>query len=254
MRSWSLARRVLVVQWVALAVLTVAAGVFTYLQTRSVIFERTMAATTQIARLGADDPRVAAAYASADPSTGLQPLTERIMADSGMDFATFISRDGTRLSYQRPGYVGTPYSGTLEPVWRGEIVTETSTTATAGESVRSVVPVYASSESGGQRVIGALTVGKQVEALEVMAASNLPQVFFTSLAFAAVLGVGSWWGSRYLRRATAGLGPEALARHFAVADAALLSVDEGIVLADAEGRVIFHNRAADALLGLSETA
>ncbi|WP_394160520.1 sensor histidine kinase [Galactobacter valiniphilus] len=250
MRSWSLARRVLVVQWIALAALTIAAGVSTYLQTRSVIFERTTAATTQLARLGADDPRVAAAYASADPTAGLQPLTDRIIADSGMDFATFISREGLRLSYHRPGYVGTPYSGTLAPVWNGETVTEVSTTATAGESTRSVVPIYATGPDGERTIVGALTVGKQVKALEVMAASDLPNVLITSLAFAVVLGLGSWWGSRYLQRATAGLGPEALSRHFAVADAALLSVDEGILLADSSGRIVFHNRAADALLGL----
>ncbi|MDR2254560.1 MAG: GHKL domain-containing protein [Arthrobacter sp.] len=250
MRGWSLARRVLVVQWVALAALTLAAGVSTYLQTRSVIFERTTAATTQLARLGADDPRVADAYASADPTAGLQPLSDRIMADSDMDFATFISRDGLRLSYHRPGYVGTPYSGTLEPVWRGETVTEVSSTATAGESARSVVPVYGTGPDGERAIVGALTVGKQVRALEVMAASDLPNVLITSLAFALVLGAGSWWGSRYLRKVTAGLGPEALSRHFAVADAALLSVDEGILLADTGGRIVFHNRAADALLGL----
>lgn len=248
MRSWSLARRVLVVQWIALAVLTVAAAAATYWQTRAVVHERTADAAVQVATVVADDPRVAAAFAAPDPSRALQPLADRVMADTEMDFSTFIARDASRLTYHRAGLVGTPYTGTLAPVWKGEVVTETSSTATAGRSVRAVVPVRAA--DGAQRVVGALTVGRQVTDLDVIAASSLSTVLSASLLFALVLGLGSWWGSRYLSRATAGLGPEALSRRFEVADTALLSVDEGIVMADHRGRIVFHNRAADDLLRL----
>lgn len=244
-RSWSLARRLLVAQWALLTLITSFAVIGSFLQTRDAAFRSESASSLAVAQLAADDPRVAAAYRSADPGAQLQPISARIMTQTGSAFATFLDREGTRLTYHRPGYEGTHYSGTITEALAGRGFTETSSTATAGLSVRAVVPVF---DEG--RVVGALTVGTEVGAVSVLAASGVPLTLGIAACLALVMGFLSWWAARYLRRVTAGLGPEALARHFAVADAALLSVDEGIVISDAHGRIVFHNRAADALLHL----
>lgn len=245
-RRWSLARRVLLTQWVALIVVTVIAVIGSYLQTRSTVFRNEGQNLVATATLAADDPRVAAGFASDDPTAALQPLSAGVMADTDVDFATFMEPTGRRLTYHRPGYVGTHYSGTLAPALRGEGFTETSSTATAGLSVRAVVPV----RDGSGAVIGALTIGRTVGAVQLVAASGVPVALLVAAALALVLGALTLLQGRYLRRVTNGLGPEDMARHFAVADAALVSLDEGIVITDTAGRVVFHNRAADTLLHL----
>lgn len=245
MRSWSLARRLLVAQWALLVLITSLAVIGSFLQTREAAFSSESSSSLAVAQLAADDPRVAAAYRSGDPGEALRPLSERIMSQTGASFATFLDPHGTRLTYHRPGYEGTHYSGSIQQALAGHGFTETSSTATAGLSVRAVVPVL-----DGERVVGVLTVGTEVGAVSLLAAAGVPLTLSIAAVIAVLLGALSWWGARYLRRVTAGLGPEALARNFAVADAALLSVDEGIVISDPAGRIVFHNRAADALLGL----
>lgn len=245
MRTWSLARRLLVAQCIVLAFVTAIAVIGSFLLTRQTAFKAKSESMLAIGRLAVDDPRVIEAYRSTDPGPELQQLSNRIMSDTESDFATFLTVEGYRLTYHRSGYVGTHYSGEIGPALRGEAFTETSSTATAGLSVRSVVPVL---DRG--RVVGVFTVGVEVGAVGLLAASGLPLTLTVAALVGGLLGLLSWWGARYLRRVTAGLGPEALARHFAVADAALLSVDEGIVITDESGRIVFHNRAADALLNL----
>jgi sensor histidine kinase regulating citrate/malate metabolism len=154
---------------------------------------------------------------------------------------------GIRLTYHRPGYVGTHYSGRVAPALkRGTGFTETSATATAGMSVRAVVPV----KNADGDVVGALTVGRTVGAVQLIAASTVPLTLIVAGGIATLLAVVTWFEARYLRRVTRGLGPEQMAQRFAAADAALVTVDEGIVITDQRGRILFHNRAADALLGL----
>jgi two-component system CitB family sensor kinase len=240
----------LLAQWIVLALAAAVAVGGSYLQTRSTVFRSESDALQSLATLTADEPDVRRAYANAAPeerTEALSPISERVMADTGTDFATFMDAQGKRLTYHRPGYVGTTYSGRLGPALEeGRGFTETSSTATAGMSVRAVVPVK---DANGD-VVGALTVGRTVGALQLVAASTVPLTLTVVLGIAALLAVVTWWESRYLRRVTRGLGPEQMAQRFAAADAALVTVDEGIIITNADGRIVFHNRAADALLGL----
>lgn len=249
-RSWSLAQRVLLVQWIVLLVATTVAVVGSYAQTRATVFRNEGSNLVSIATLAVDEEEVTRAYSDQDSAArtkALSPVSKRIMEDTGSDFATFMNEHGDRLTYHRPGYVGTHYPGTLAPALEeGRGFTETSATATAGLSVRAVVPV----KDQDSRVVGALTVGRTVNAVQLVAASKVPLTLAVALGIAALLGVVSWYQSRYLRRVTQGLGPEQLGQQFAAADAALTTVDEGIVITDGTGHVVFHNRAADALLGL----
>ncbi|WP_291279747.1 ATP-binding protein, partial [Galactobacter sp.] len=250
-RTWSLARRVLLAQWIVLVIAAIVAIGGSYLQTRSTVFRSEGDSLKSIGTLAADEPEVRRAYAEADPETrtkGLSVVSRRVMADTGTDFATFLDTDGVRLTYHRPGYVGTKYSGRLAPALKqGKGFTETSSTATAGLSVRAVVPVR---DADGE-VVGALTVGRTVGALQLVAASTVPLTLAVVLGIAALLAVVTWWEARYLRRVTQGLGPEQMSQRFAAADAALVTVDEGIIITNADGLIVFHNRAADALLKLS---
>ncbi|MGO2633300.1 MAG: ATP-binding protein [Galactobacter sp.] len=249
-RTWSLARRVLLAQWIVLVIAAAVAVGGTYLQTRATVFSSEGDSLKSLATLAADEPEVRQAYAHTDPDArtlGLTQVSQRIMEDTGTEFATFIDLDGMRLTYHRPGYVGTQYSGRLAPALKeGKGFTETSSTATAGMSVRAVVPVR---DADGE-VVGALTVGRTVGTLQLVAASTVPLTLTVVLGIAALLALVTWWEARYLRRVTQSLGPEQMAQRFAAADAALVTVDEGIIITNADGLVVFHNRAADALLHL----
>ena len=75
-----------------------------------------------------------------------------------------------------------------------------------------------------------------------------------ALGALAVGFLGSLLIARWVRRQTLGMGPRELASLFTYYDAVLASVHEGMVLLDADGRIVSVNAEGRRLLGLSDEA
>lgn len=259
--SWSLARRILVLQAVVLVGLVAVALALLLWDANQEAERATGDRVTAIAETVAADPSVRAqilgqaggSASEADritgPSAVLEPYAEQVRADTGTDFVVVMWPDGTRITHPDPAQVGRQYLGTRDAALAGGIGVETYP-GTLGPSVRAIVPITG---ADGQ-VQGMVAVGVTVERVDALTARRL----WLLAAFAGgaiVVGVvGSLLIAGWVKRQTLGLGPRELARTFTYYDAVLASVHEGMLLLDRDGRIASVNAQGQRLLGLDRTA
>ncbi|TDP42234.1 ATP-binding protein [Nocardia ignorata] len=169
-------------------------------------------------------PSTLAAVSSPYPSGLLQPTTERIRADTGMDFIVVMAPDRTRYTHTNPEMIGKPFSGSIDQALAGQTFTETFT-GTLGPSIRAVTPVY---DRG--RVVALVSAGVTRARIGTQVASQLPLILGVSAAGLALAAFSSFLLSRRLRRQTHGLAPDELRALYEHHDAVLHSVHEGLVV------------------------
>lgn len=252
--SWSLARRILVLQAVVLVGLVAVALALLLWDANQEAERATGDRVTAIAETVAADPSVRQqiqdrAGGTTGPSAVLEPYAEQVRANTGTDFVVIMWPDGTRLTHPDPNQIGKQYLGTRDVALAGGIGVETYV-GTLGPSVRAIVPI---TDAGGQ-VQGMVAVGVTVERVDSLTARRL----WLLAAFAAgaiIVGViGSVLIARWVKRQTLGLGPRELARTFTYYDAVLASVHEGMLMLDRNGRIVSINAQAQRLLGLDRSA
>jgi sensor histidine kinase regulating citrate/malate metabolism len=193
----------------------------------------------------ADNPFVVESVASDDPTSLLEPYAVDLMRDTQTDFITIMTPDRTRLTHPDPAEIGKPFLGTVTPALRGQSFTETYT-GTLGPSVRAVVPI----EDAAGDVVAIVAAGVTVDNISAALGDRLAVVLVTAVLTLLLGAVAAWLLSRYLRRVTWGRGPEEMARMFAYYEGVLHSVREGLVLVDADGRLLLYNDQAAEFLGL----
>ena len=245
-RRWSLARQLLLVQLAGLAVLVAVGGGLAYLDVSRAADDRARGEVIAVARTIADAPGVVAALSTPDPSARLQPFAEQVRADTGVDFVTIMNLAGIRFTHPNPEMIGGEFLGNTDAARRGEVLTETYT-GTLGPSMRAVVPVF----DAGRQVVALVAVGIKITAISAALAERLLPLFIAAAAMLAVGGVGSFMISARLRRQTRGLAPAELSSVFASYEATLHAVREGLLLVDAQSRVVLCNDGARELLGLT---
>jgi sensor histidine kinase regulating citrate/malate metabolism len=245
-RDWSLASQLLALQTLIIMVVLVGAGVAALANATSANDAAARDEVLRVARAIAADPVVRDGLATPDPTATLQPVAERLRAETGTDFVVIMTTDGIRFTHPNPAEIGGRFRGTIAPAGRGEPVTETFT-GTLGPSVRAVVPIV----DGGD-VRGLVAVGHTVEGVSREMTQLLPILFGATAVALVLAGAGSWAVSRWLRRTTHDLGPEELSRMHGYYDAVLHAVREGLVLLDREGRLRLLNDEARRLLALTD--
>ena len=242
----SLARQLFALQVVvALVVVAVGAGL-AYADARRDSLRETEQRVLAVARSVADSGAVSAALAAPAPSEVLQPVAERVRADTGVDFVGVMSPDRTRYTHPDPSLIGGTFVGTVGPALDGGQVLETFT-GSLGPSVRAVVPVVQD-----DRVVALVSVGVTRTRVGDELLRQLPGVAFVSLLALALAALGAGLVSRRLRRQTLGLEPAEITRMYEAHDAVLHAVREGLVVLDEQRRLQLANDEATRLLGLPE--
>lgn len=245
----SLARRFLLLQLAVVALVTVAVSLVLFAQERDAVQERARAVTRAVATALADDPYVLEAAGTPDPHPALQPLTDRLLEDTDLDFVTIMAPDGTRWTHPWPSSVGDPYRGDRSHALAGEVWTSTER-GNLGPSVRTIAPVR--DEDG--TVVALVATGVLLEALSQQALAQLPAVLLVGLVLLAASTTVAALAARYLGRVTHGWGPEELAQVHALHDAVLNEATEGLLLVDPAGTVPVLNARARELLGIRPEA
>src|SRR5690606_38183889 len=246
-RPWSVARQLLVLLLVMVAVLVGAGVALAYLEASRATEDSAREESTSVAIAVAQSPDVAEAFRSENPSARLQPLAEKVRANTGVDFITIMAPDGTRYSHPNPKQIGGKFLGNRGPALRGQVFTETYT-GTLGPSIRAVVPVYDRAE-----IVGLVSVGITLEAITAELNERLWPLALTAAAVLAVGVIGAWLLSSRLRKQTHGFGPAELARMLSYHEAILHAVRGGLIPVDADGRVGLCNDGARPLLRLPTT-
>lgn len=246
MRSWSLARQLFALQAVVIAIVMTGVTVAAYFQLDITNTDATGREMLAAAHTLAADPTVLAALDDPDPSLVLQPLAERVRADTATDFVVVMTTAGIRYSHPTVSEIGRTFQGTIAPSARGVSITETYP-GTLGPSVRAVVPVF-----DGGRVVALVSVGRTVTAVSRDLLPLVGQILAAALAALVLAAAGSWLVSRWVRRSTHDLGPAELVRMYEYYDAVLHAVREGLILLDREGRMQLVNDEARRLLTLPD--
>ncbi|PPK66797.1 sensor histidine kinase [Actinokineospora auranticolor] len=245
---WSVARQLLVLQVVIVGVLVAAGAALAWVD----VTERTEAATaadaTVLARAVADAPSVVAAVTGPDPTAVLQPYTERLRADTGIDFVTIMDTAGTRYTHPNPAMIGGRFLGNTAEALAGRAFTETYT-GTLGPSVRAVVPVF-----DGPRVVALVSAGVTLATISQRVGDRVLWLFGAAGVALLLGGLGAALVARRLRRQTGGMAPGELSRVLGHHEAILHAVREGLVLIDQRGRVTLCNDGGRVLLDLPPAA
>lgn len=204
-----------------------------------------------VARTLADDPALAAALRTPEPSTEIQPLAEAVRRDAGVDFITVMSVDRIRYSHPDPANIGRRFVGDVGDAPRGGVLTQ-QYAGTLGPSMRAVVPVRADARAGTGDVVALVAVGITLERIDRALRDDLLPVGLAGLAVLAVGLTGSWLVGRRLRRQTHGMGEREITRMYEYYAAVLHAVREGLVLLDGDGVVQLVNDEARRLLTLPD--
>lgn len=244
-RGSSIAARLFVLQVAFIAVLTTVATIWLFADARSDVDAEAASKSLTVATSIADNPFVLESVSSDDPTGLLEPYAVDLMRDTQTDFITIMTPDRTRLTHPDPAEIGKPFLGTVTPALRGESFTETYT-GTLGPSVRAVVPI----EDTAGDVVAIVAAGVTVDNISAALGDRLAVVLVTAVLTLLLGAVAAGLLSRYLRRVTWGRGPEEMARMFAYYEGVLHSVREGLVLVDADGRLLLYNDQAAEFLGL----
>ncbi|MGW7328079.1 SpoIIE family protein phosphatase [Streptomyces sp. NPDC054840] len=190
-------------------------------------------------------PGIAAALISADPTAVLQPLAEAARRGSGLDFIAVMNTDGVRYTDSRPELIGRRATGDLSRALAGHAFTETFR-GEPSDAVRAVVPI----RNADGVVIGLVGTGIDVENVSQVVEGQLP-LLLGAAAGALLLGTsGAALVSGRLRRQTRGLGAAEMSRINEHHEAVLHAVREGVVIIDADQRLVLANDEARRLLGL----
>ncbi|WP_406239838.1 ATP-binding protein [Nocardia sp. NBC_01009] len=179
---------------------------------------------TDVAVAVAQAPSTLAAVHSPDPTALLQPVTERIRRDTGMDFIVVMAPDRTRFTHTTPERIGQPFSGNIDRALAGQTFTETYA-GTLGPSIRAVTPIY---DDG--RVVALVSAGVTRARIGDQVATQLPVILGVAFAGLVVAAAGSFLLSRRIRRQTHGLAPDELRAMYEQHDAVLHSIHEGLVV------------------------
>ncbi|MEU5012992.1 SpoIIE family protein phosphatase [Streptomyces sp. NPDC021749] len=182
-------------------------------------------------------------------SAVLQPLTEDARKRGGVDFIVVMDRNGIRYTHPIPSRIGKKFVGTIKPSLAGRTTIE-SVYGPLGHEVQATVPV----RDAKGRVVALVSSGMRVSRVSSAVDRQLPVVLGAGGAALALTTAGTALVSRRLRRQTRGLGPAEMTRMYEHHDAVLHAVREGVLILDADGRVLLANDEARKLLGLPADA
>ncbi|MFE6685929.1 ATP-binding protein [Streptomyces sp. NPDC057743] len=247
----SLAGQLFAMQVVLVAAVVLGCVVFAYVSAGRQAEETARRQATAASTAVADSPAVVAAARTKDPTAALQPYSERLRRDAGVDFVVVMAPDGTRWTHPDPSVIGGKYLGHIGPALRGEVFPETHQ-GVLGPSVRVVAPVR-DPERGG-RITALVSSGITIATIGEQLRDQVLALVGVAAAALALGGAGTYVINARLRRHTHGMNTAELSRMYDYHEAALHAVREGLLMVDGDDQVALINDGGRELLGLTGDA
>ncbi|QLH25829.1 SpoIIE family protein phosphatase [Streptomyces sp. Rer75] len=248
-RAPSLAGQAFILQVLLTLVLVSLAVAALVLEARSNATGEARQRSLAVARTFAEGPGVARAMAGDHPTALLQPRAEEVRRRTGVDSVVVFDRRGMRLTHPETALIGKRIVGPASVV-RDELAGKTvarTFRASQGPSVISAVPITTADGA----LAGGVSVGVRIDSVNAEVHRQLPLLLGAGGGALALATAGTALTSRRLRRQTHGLGPAEMTRMYAHHDAVLHSVREGVLIMDADGRLLLVNDEARRLLQLT---
>ncbi|MGW1033122.1 SpoIIE family protein phosphatase [Streptomyces antibioticus] len=244
-RPRSVAGQVFLLQLVVVLLLIATAVTVLVIQDRSRAIQEAGDRSLVAAESFANAPGTAEAMQSDDPTAALQPHAEAVRKKTGVDYVVALSPYGFRWTHPDPDQIGKHVSTSYGEALEGE-PHQTTFDSSLGKAVDSTVAVF--DEKGD--AVGLVTVGVTVDKVTSVVQHQLPVIFAAGGVALLLAAGGSALVSGRLRRQTRGLGPVEMTRMYEHNDAVLHAVREGVIILDADGRLLLVNDEARRLLAL----
>lgn len=245
----TVAGQVFLLQAAVVVLLAAGAVLALVLQSRHDVDREARTLSVGVAETFAHSLGLREALKAPDPSKILQPLTEEMRKRAGVDFIVVMDTSGIRYTHPQPERIGKRFVGTIEPSLAGRVHTE-SVRGPLGQEIQAVVPVT----SADGKVVALVSAGLTVENVTGVVDRQLPVILGVSAAGLGLATVGTALITRRLQRQTHGLGPLEMTRMYEHHDAVLHAVREGVLITDADGRLVLANDEARRLLALPADA
>jgi two-component system CitB family sensor kinase len=245
---WSLARELLVLQLIVVALITAIGAVVTVRIAQQKTVSEDRQRVLDVAQSLAGSPGLANILVQPSPSRTLEPLAQSLQRRLHVAWIVVMSPEGIRYTHPNPKLIGKHFIGHISPAVHGRAFTE-EYTGTLGPSVRAVAPVLR-----GGHVAGLVAVGILEQTISDQLARQLPKLLALALA-ALTVGVGlTLLVIRRVKRQTLGLEPREITRLYEHDQAVLHAIREGVLVLDRAGRVLMVNDEARRLLELPDDA
>ncbi|OQR66089.1 histidine kinase [Streptomyces maremycinicus] len=194
----------------------------------------------------------AAALASPDPTAKLQPsYTTWPGQPENIGFLFVADRNGYIVASPDTSLIGRRINvqADLDALREGKTVT-----GDVRSEGRSVIRTFAPVLNDQRTVVGGVVVGVTVASVGEATMDRVPVVVAVAAGAVAISTIGAVAVGGRLLRQTRGLGPAEITRLYVHHDAVLRAAREGVVIVDAEHRLLLANEEARRLLELSPRA
>ncbi|MFD1954531.1 ATP-binding protein [Paenibacillus thailandensis] len=198
-----------------------------------------------VAKMTAQDPRIAAAFEAPDPSAVIQPIAEAIRKETGASYVVVGNKEGIRYSHPDPARIGKKMEGgDNAPVLKGESIISEAV-GSLGPSLRGKTPV----RNGEGEIVGIVSVGFLVQTVHDLGRSYQSSLYGVAILLVVLGCAGAYLIARRVKTLILGLEPEQISFLYRQREAAFESIRDAIVAVDMQQQVINMNKRARELLG-----
>lgn len=193
-------------------------------------------------------PEISAAFESEDPSAIIQPIVQKIQAETDAEFIVVGNEKEIRYAHPNPERIGHKMIGedNDRALIDGESYTSKSI-GSLGSSLRAKSPVYLDDE-----IVGVVSVGFLVDSIESIIWEYSREIWLVLLAISTAAIIGAVLIANYIKKVLFGLEPEEISHLLFQKETILHSIHEGIIAVNKEGHITMVNSAAMKLLTGSE--
>ena len=189
-------------------------------------------------------PEISQAFESNNPSAIIQPIVQKIQAQTDAEFIVVGNQQEIRYAHPTPDRIGEKMIGedNERALRYGESYTSKST-GSLGNSLRAKAPVYLNGE-----IVGVVSVGFLVDSIETIIWGYSKEIWLVLLGVCTAAIIGAVLIANYIKNVLFGLEPEEISHLLFQKETILHSIHEGIIAINKDGRITIVNSAALKLL------
>jgi CitB family two-component system sensor histidine kinase CitS len=231
-----------------LFIVTLLAGLFFYLE-RKEVEDNTGNRALHFAKTISYMSEVQQAMESENPTSTLQPLTEKIQKEIGAEFIVIGDTNSLRFAHPDPSKIGKHMVGgdNDRALEKGESYISKAE-GSLGPSIRGKAPIF----NNEGTIIGVISVGFLMESVRDRIEERMIKIASIAIVVTVIGIAGGVLLARNIRKEILGLEPFEIASLYRERNAILQSVKEGIIAIDSEGYITMINPSAMEILQLHE--
>ncbi|WP_416145378.1 ATP-binding protein [Planococcus koreensis] len=245
----SLQKRIFLYGALFISAIMVLAGWLFYVTISGAIEEQVGQRALDIAVTSAERPDIIKGFSASDPAAEIQPIAEKIRAQTGAEYVVVGNTESIRYSHPVVGRLGQKMVGDdNEKALRDGVAYISEATGSLGPALRGKAPIFDQNGS----IIGVISVGFLKTDMAGTFHAYLDSISSIVLAAAVIGAFGSMLLARSIKKTLFGLEPAEIANLYNERNAVIESVREGIIMVNKSGEITMANASAHDMLALPE--